>query len=400
MDREAFDKRVDQHYEKVQQYIECLTSARTIFHGTAQAYEEAINALIKSGAIRINKSGNIVAGWYNFGGQYHERFSTDDKKRVGLAGGVTSIGAALGAPFAAWTLVGAFGTASTGAAISGLSGAAASGATAAWFGGGSLATGGLGMAAAPFVLTGIGAVAGLAVLGAAVTITRVVNRNRSQKEMDDAVRKMDIAERRMEANCKWISKHRDDASQITKHLIKTTAILEYFHELNNLSSYVKEDKQGQDRVFIGVIENEPVKSCSSEKDKSCHAKHDHCDCVPNIEGALSEAVKLVQKVDEGLPYERIYLERPSAVTHSRVYSERRRLHIEWDDPDKGESEIYRYRVKYNKDGIFSESNKKLTDKSEITLKGLNRSSGYEYTISARNPIGWGEESEEFKANTT
>ena len=60
-----------------------------------------------------------------------------------------------------WALVGSCGTASTGTAISSLSGAAASNATLAWFGGGSLATGGGGMAIGTVVL---GTVAGVVVI--------------------------------------------------------------------------------------------------------------------------------------------------------------------------------------------------------------------------------------------
>jgi len=55
----------------------------------------------------------------------------------------------------------ALGTASTGTAISSLSGAAAQSATLAWWGGGSLASGGLGMAGGAAALTGIGAVIGV-----------------------------------------------------------------------------------------------------------------------------------------------------------------------------------------------------------------------------------------------
>ena len=355
-----------------------MASAQTTFHSTAQAYEEAVQAIIASGALRVNNNGNIQAGWYNFGGQDPRRFSTGGAKGVGMTGGAASIAAALGAPAAAWTLVGAFGTASTGAAIGGLSGAAATSATAAWFGAGSLAVGGFGMAAAPFALTGIGAVAGLAVLGAAAIITRSVNRNRSQEEMDDAVRKMDIAEERMEANCKWISTHRDEATRITKLLIKTTAILEYLHGQNNSSP-------------------------PSKAGKPCHNNSNSCVCVLNVCEALGEAEELVQKVDQGLPHERLYLERPSAVTSTKsVHAERNSLHIVWEDPDDSESEINGYRVEYNKDGFLrdGESKSKFTDEPEITLEKLSPRSEYEFTITARNPIGWGEESEEFKAPTT
>lgn len=80
-------------------------------------------------------------------------------------------GAAAGAVGGAMTAFGAYGaatalaTASTGTAISTLSGAAATNATLAFFGGGSLATGGLGMAGGMAVLGGLVAGPALAVMG-------------------------------------------------------------------------------------------------------------------------------------------------------------------------------------------------------------------------------------------
>lgn len=67
-----------------------------------------------------------------------------------IAGGTMAVGA--------WSLVTLFGSASTGAAISGLSGVAATNATLAWFGGGALAAGGAGMAGGMTVLGGIVAI--------------------------------------------------------------------------------------------------------------------------------------------------------------------------------------------------------------------------------------------------
>lgn len=61
-----------------------------------------------------------------------------------------------GATVTAMSGAAALGTASTGTAISSLSGAAAQSATLAWWGGGSLASGGLGMAGGAAALTGIG----------------------------------------------------------------------------------------------------------------------------------------------------------------------------------------------------------------------------------------------------
>jgi hypothetical protein len=72
-----------------------------------------------------------------------------------LKGGFKAVGAGYAAGQSAVALVGLFGTASTGAAIGGLSGAAAWSSTLAWLGGGSLAAGGGGMALGTFVLGGI-----------------------------------------------------------------------------------------------------------------------------------------------------------------------------------------------------------------------------------------------------
>lgn len=75
-----------------------------------------------------------------------------------------ALGGALSA-FGAWGAASAFATASTGTAIAGLSGAAATNATLAFFGGGSLAAGGLGMAGGTMVLGGLVAGPALAVMG-------------------------------------------------------------------------------------------------------------------------------------------------------------------------------------------------------------------------------------------
>lgn len=83
-----------------------------------------------------------------------------------VAGGLTA-GAAGGAltAFGAYNAAMAFGAASTGTAISTLSGVAATNATLAFFGGGSLAAGGLGMAGGMIVLGGLVAGPALLVMG-------------------------------------------------------------------------------------------------------------------------------------------------------------------------------------------------------------------------------------------
>lgn len=83
-----------------------------------------------------------------------------------LVGGLAT-GAMAGAmtAFGAYGAAGALASASTGTAIASLSGAAATNATLAFFGGGSLAAGGLGMAGGTMVLGGLVAGPALAVLG-------------------------------------------------------------------------------------------------------------------------------------------------------------------------------------------------------------------------------------------
>lgn len=95
-------------------------------------------------------------------------------------------GAAAGAVGGALTALGAYGaattfaSASTGTAIASLSGAAASNATLAFFGGGSLATGGLGMAGGMAVLGGL-------VAGPALMVMGMITGAKSQEKLENAL---------------------------------------------------------------------------------------------------------------------------------------------------------------------------------------------------------------------
>lgn len=106
-----------------------------------------------------------------------------------MIGGVVS-GAMAGAitAFGAYGAAGALATASTGTAIASLSGAAATNATLAFFGGGSLAAGGLGMgmAGGTAVLGGLVAGPALAVLGVVVGAKASANRDKAYSNLAQA----------------------------------------------------------------------------------------------------------------------------------------------------------------------------------------------------------------------
>lgn len=112
---------------------------------------------------------------------------------IQIAGGVTA-----GAAGGALTAIGAYGAAqtfaaaSTGTAIASLSGAAATNATLAFFGGGSLAAGGLGMAGGMMVLGGL-------VAGPALLVMGLITGAKSQEKLDQALINKAQAEEIMEA---------------------------------------------------------------------------------------------------------------------------------------------------------------------------------------------------------
>lgn len=112
---------------------------------------------------------------------------------LNVAGGATA-----GVAGGAMTAIGAYGAAqtlafaSTGTAISSLSGAAATNATLAFFGGGSLASGGLGMAGGMMVLGGL-------VAGPALLVMGVISGAKAQEKVEKALENKAQAEEIVEA---------------------------------------------------------------------------------------------------------------------------------------------------------------------------------------------------------
>jgi len=108
-----------------------------------------------------------------------------------VGGGVAILGSGGLAGLAAYGSVGVLGTASTGTAIGSLSGVAATNATLAWLGGGSLATGGFGMAGGTMVLGGI-------VAGPVLAVGGMMLASKAEAAKHDAYANHDTAKLRAE----------------------------------------------------------------------------------------------------------------------------------------------------------------------------------------------------------
>lgn len=168
-----------------------------------------------------------------------------------LESGVSGVGAGALVAFGAYSGAMAFGTASTGAAIAGLSGAAATNATLAFLGGGSLAAGGLGIAGGTAVLGGLVAGPFLAVMGFSMSSKAEANRDRAYSNLSEAKKIKEQARNTVEA-CGFI---KDRAKMFRRFLLKIE--YEYFNPLlERLEELI--DKRGVDFASYNRQEREIV----------------------------------------------------------------------------------------------------------------------------------------------
>ena len=197
-----------------------------------------------------------------------------------FSGGITALGSGGLAGLAAYGGIGLLGTASTGTAIGTLSGVAATNATLAWLGGGSLATGGFGMAGGMAVLGGI-------VAGPVLAVGGMMLASKAEAAKEDAYanrNKAELAAEQMKSAVvvtEGIGKRFKEITSVLKKLNKTfipmlTSMQELIESNTNYATFTEEDKKG---VFITasiakslknlletqIIDNEGVLTSDSKK---------------------------------------------------------------------------------------------------------------------------------------
>ena len=173
-----FHQQQERYKKRADRFTQAAANSCTRFEELNGAWEEAKAGIIQSGALTVDPQGNLSWGWFQPADLPADPSAPVDTAKT-VSGALPGMVTLIGAPATAWTLVGLFGAAGTGVAISSLSGAAFTTATAAWFGRlGIAGATGLGMRAAPAVLGGIGLVVSLPIQ---VAVGAKVAGNRERK---------------------------------------------------------------------------------------------------------------------------------------------------------------------------------------------------------------------------
>lgn len=176
-----------------------------------------------------------------------------EKVAGGLVGGLTA-GAALA--YGTYGAVGLLASASTGTAIGTLSGAAATNATLAWLGGGTLATGGGGVAAGTLVLGGLVAAPALALFG-------VIVNAQAQKALEQAKGNLAQARKTKAETDTVVAKLAGVTRQAERYITLTDQVAKFFRpQLEGLVELVR--TRGTDyRTYTAEEQNLVVATVST-----------------------------------------------------------------------------------------------------------------------------------------
>lgn len=168
--------------------------------------------------------------------------------------GKGALGGAITA-FGAYSAAGLLASASTGTALSSLSGAAATNATLAFFGGGSLASGGLGIAGGTVALGGLVAGPALAIMGVIVDAKATIELNNAMENLSIA-RKTSNEMLLASDMCEAIAKRSDQFRMLLKKLDIRAAKL-----VSELNDSIKE--HGADYTKFNLEQKKSLAACVS-----------------------------------------------------------------------------------------------------------------------------------------
>lgn len=166
-----------------------------------------------------------------------------------VGGGIAALGSGGLAGLAAYGGIGVLGTASTGTAIGSLSGVAATNATLAWLGGGSIATGGLGMAGGTMVLGGI-------VAGPVLAVGGMIMASKAEAAKNDAYSNYDKAKLAIE--------------EMELAIVATNGIEHRFNEMCIVLEELNKRFQPLNDSLIQLIKSESTKNKSIFRKITAH----------------------------------------------------------------------------------------------------------------------------------
>ncbi|MBH3411273.1 hypothetical protein [Pseudomonas putida] len=200
--------------KKVEGYINTLANKPKEFENSYQAFKaesQSFCALVDKIKIEADKV----------------EFTAGSSAAAGVAAGV---GTAAFAPTAAMAVATTFGTASTGAAISGLSGAAATNAALAWLGGGAIAAGGGGMSAGSALLALAGPI-GWGIGATAIVGGGLYARSKNKKIAEEATEhraQIEVSTRKLSVAKEWVMRmigstvqHANGVAELLGVLVRT-----------------------------------------------------------------------------------------------------------------------------------------------------------------------------------
>jgi hypothetical protein len=214
----------------------------------AKVFSNQIKYLVD--AIRKNKAASSKLAHFQEGFSDVELVRLDSNIKVSLeltnGLGTGTVAGALAA-YGAYSGVGMLATASTGTAISTLGGAAATNATLAWLGGGSLASGGLGIAGGTAVLGGL-------VIGPALAIGGFMMASKAEEALTKAKEyeaEIDVAIAKIEKSIVLLHAVQENVEELSNAIIKMALIFDSVKTGNSFFDSIIDYAKN-----IGIIRND------------------------------------------------------------------------------------------------------------------------------------------------